>query len=87
MTQDELIRMAQKAGLTDPDLGECVTDYGDATDGVLRFAKLVAAAKHKQWHGLTEEEKVNVAINCGCADVAWMDFADAIEAKLKEKNA
>ena len=41
----------------------------------------------REWVGLTESEKVNVALNCGCADVAWMDFADAIEAKLKEKNA
>jgi hypothetical protein len=40
----------------------------------------------RQWQGLTQAEKVNVAIDCGCADVAWMDFADAIEAKLKEKN-
>jgi hypothetical protein len=40
----------------------------------------------RQWQGLTEAEKVNVAIDCGCADGAWMDFADAIEAKLKEKN-
>lgn len=41
----------------------------------------------RKWEPLTEAEKVNVAIACGCADVAWMDFADAIEAKLKEKNA
>lgn len=40
----------------------------------------------RQWQGLTEAEKVNVALECGCADVAWMDFADAIEAKLREKN-
>lgn len=41
----------------------------------------------RQWQGLTDAEKVNVAISCGCADVAWVDFADAIEAKLREKNA
>ena len=43
-------------------------------------------AQPEQWVGLTEAEKVNVAIDCGCADVAWMDFADAIEAKLRDKN-
>lgn len=48
--------------------------------------ELRAALKQRQWQGLTEAEKVNVAIKCGCADVAWMDFADAIEAKLKAKN-
>jgi hypothetical protein len=47
MTRDDIIRMAQKAGLTDPDLGECVTDYGDATEGVLRFAELVADAERE----------------------------------------
>ena len=41
----------------------------------------------RQWQGLTEAEKVNVAISCGCADVAWIDFADAIEARLREKNS
>ena len=41
----------------------------------------------RQWQGLTKAEKVNVVIDCWCADVAWMDFADAIEAKLKEKNS
>lgn len=32
MTRDDIIRIAREVGLTDPDLGECVTDYGDATD-------------------------------------------------------
>ena len=41
----------------------------------------------RQWQGLTETEQVQVAIDCGCADVAWLAFARAIEAKLKEKNA
>ena len=45
-----------------------------------------AIEQPRQWQNLTEFEKVNIAIDCGCADVAWMDFADAIEAKLKEKN-
>ena len=48
--------------------------------------ELVSTPRPRQWQGLTEAEKVNVAIDCGCADVAWMDFADAIEAKLREKN-
>lgn len=50
------------------------------------LALRAAIEQPRQWQGLTEAEKVNVAIDCGCADVAWMDFADAIEAKLKEKN-
>lgn len=57
---------------------------GITTDGQTLNVPFYAAPR--QWQGLTEAEKVNVAIDCGCADVAWMDFADAIEAKLKEKN-
>jgi len=49
--------------------------------------ELVSTPLPRQWQGLTEAEKVNVAIECGCADVAWMGFADAIEAKLKAKNS
>lgn len=41
----------------------------------------------REWVGLTEAEAVQIAIDCGCVDVAWLVFARAIEAKLKEKNA
>ncbi len=44
MTRDDIILMAREVGLTDPDLGECVTDYGDATDCVLRFFSKAYAA-------------------------------------------
>jgi chromosome segregation ATPase len=46
----------------------------------------VPAPPRREWVRLAEAEKVQVAIDCGCADVAWMEFADAIEIKLKEKN-
>ena len=47
MTREEIIRLAREAGLIDPDLGECVTDFGDATDSILRFSALVAAAERE----------------------------------------
>lgn len=47
MIRDDIILMAREAGLTDPVLGECVTDYGDATESVLRFAALVASAERE----------------------------------------
>ena len=53
----------------------------------LREALDATTPPRREWVGLTEAEKVNVAIACGCADVAWMDFADAIEANLREKNS
>lgn len=59
--------------------------FAEMLDEIQRLRAELKQAK-RQWQGLTEAEKVNVAIKCGCADVAWMDFADAIEAKLKAKN-
>ena len=63
----------------------CVTDNpADFTD---QHKALPLYTAPRQWQGLTEAEKVNVATSCGCADVAWIDFADAIEARLREKNS
>ena len=55
MTQDDIIRMAREAGVTDPTLGECVTDYGDATEDLERFAALVAAAEREACAKVCEE--------------------------------
>ena len=41
----------------------------------------------REWQGLTEEERADVAVACGCASADWLDFARAVEAALKEKNA
>ena len=83
MTDRELMQRALDAMLNNPD------DISDEMFEAIRALKARLAQpdqEPRQWQGLTEAEKVNVAIDCGCADVAWMDFADAIEAKLKEKN-
>lgn len=61
---------------------------GNAFDKAMLVEAIRAKLKPEQkWVGLTETEKVNIAIGCGCADVAWMDFADAIESALKDKNS
>jgi len=55
---------------------------------VVKFAKLVAE-KERTWVGLTDEEQsflynqVNQTVS---GKPFWVKFADAIEAKLKEKN-
>ena len=60
--------------------------------GAFDRAMLIEAVQAKlepeprPWVGLTETEKVNIALSCGCADVAWMTLADAIERALREKN-
>lgn len=47
MTRDDIIRMAHASRLTDPDLGDWMTDYGDAEDAIIKFAALVAAAERE----------------------------------------
>ena len=54
---------------------------------VQNWQQALASQQPREWVGLTEAEAVQVAIDCGCLDVAWLVFARAIEAKLKEKNA
>jgi hypothetical protein len=40
----------------------------------------------REWVGLTDEERIKVAIDCGAMDAGWLVFLEAVEAKLKEKN-
>jgi len=40
----------------------------------------------KPWVGLTDEEQSQVAWSCGAMSADWLEFARAIETKLKEKN-
>ena len=43
--------------------------------------------KKRPWRGLTEEEHMQLAEEWGCMSADWVFYADAIERKLKEKNA
>ncbi len=71
--------------VNDPNSWVTVADGGKpAREAITALRERLA--QPNQWQGLTEAEKVNVALECGCADVAWIDLADAIEAKLKTKN-
>ena len=55
MTRDDIIRMAHASRLTDPDLGDWMTDYGDAEDAIMKFAALVAAAEREVCAKVCEE--------------------------------
>ena len=41
----------------------------------------------REWIGLTDEEAMQICVDCGCMSEDWLTLLDAIEAKLKEKNA
>ena len=66
-------------------VAECVT-----VDELERFAQIAisqyVASQRKEWQGLTDEEQNQVAWSCGAMSADWLEFARAIEAKLKEKN-
>jgi hypothetical protein len=40
----------------------------------------------REWHGLTDEERMELAIKTGAMTADWLPFMEAVEAKLKEKN-
>ena len=44
------------------------------------------SSEKREWVGLTDEEHYALADKAGCMSADWIDFARAIEAKLKEKN-
>lgn len=44
------------------------------------------APPKREWQGLTDEEQGQVAWSCGSMSADWMEFARAIEEKLKGKN-
>jgi hypothetical protein len=44
------------------------------------------ALAQRTWVGLTDEEAMQICVDCGCLSEDWLTLLDAIEAKLKEKN-
>jgi len=82
VTQDEIIAMAIQAGMA-----EEIAAFNIPI--IEAFAKLVAAKALAQrtWVGLTDEEIKTICLENGW-DSSWQSlrFAQAIEAKLKQKN-
>ena len=40
-----------------------------------------------KWVGLTNAERLNIAVACGAMDANWIDLAREIEDALMEKNS
>jgi hypothetical protein len=76
----DVIEAAIKAGDWQVD-GACDPDY------VLEALRARLAQPERKWQGLTDEEQAQVAWSCGAMSADWLEFAQAIEAKLKEKNS
>jgi hypothetical protein len=86
MTKDEVLKLALESGFAFDSLGGTYTT-GSLNKNLEAFANLVAAHK-REWVGLTEEEAQQTFKRHNCditKDLAGI-LAQAIEAKLKEKN-
>lgn len=70
MTSDNVYKLIEDNGLT---------LHGD----IEHFAALI---KQRTWVGLTEQEHIELAIECGCLSADWLFYGAALERKIKEKN-
>jgi hypothetical protein len=50
------------------------------------FARQYTTPPQRTWVGLTDEEAMQICIDCGCMSEDWLMLLDAIEAKIKDKN-
>jgi hypothetical protein len=74
----ELIeRLAKEAGLTDPDLGPWMIDYGSSEDSIRKFARLVAEECAKECDSMADKPGTN-RLQQLALDLA----ADSIRAKF-----
>ncbi len=72
----DIIEMAKQSGLTAPDLGDRVIDYGYAKDEIRKFAALIAEECAEIVDDLRHEDANR------CCNIALEDAADAIRAKF-----
>lgn len=55
MSKQLIRQMAEKAGLTDPDLGPWMTDYGDSENEICKLVAMVAEECAKVAEATTEQ--------------------------------
>jgi hypothetical protein len=62
---------------------ETMNTVGDGSNGY----PITPIRLKKEWVGLTDEERIQVAIDSGCMSADWINVVEAVEAILKEKNS
>jgi len=78
MNREDVLRMAREAGLTDPDLGDWMTDYGHSEVAIKKFAAAIRSATKEEDAGICEQEATFSGE--GKKDAAALNCADAIRA-------
>jgi hypothetical protein len=56
-------------------------------EAAMRMKAVSATVEKRGWVGLTDEEAMQICVDCGCLSEDWLVLLEAIEAKLKEKNS
>ena len=54
MNVKSILKLAEITGVTDKDLGLGITDYGDSTMDLIKFAKAIAAAERESCVAICE---------------------------------
>ena len=72
---EELLREEYERGFIDGMQKQMQSSVDKAVNGMTR-----------QWVGLTDEERMELAVQTGAMTADWLPFMEAVEAKLKDKN-
>jgi imidazole glycerol phosphate synthase subunit HisF len=60
-------------------------ERGDFYEG-FKESMVTEFKPRREWIGLTEQEHIEIAIECGCMSADWIFYGATVERKLKEKN-
>ena len=72
---------------TCPNCGKMAGLHGSVLQGCMcQYSMNAPTPPQRAWVGLTDEEIKEVANSCVWSETYHVDFSQAIEAKLKEKN-
>lgn len=52
----------------------------------MSFAAQELVRPKREWQGLTDNERMELAVKTGAMSADWLPFMEAVEKKLKEKN-
>lgn len=71
----------------EPEADICCQDFEHCNRSCTPRGQWLAQKEaQREWQGLTEQEHMQIAIDCGCASADWVFYGAAVERKLKEKN-
>lgn len=59
---------------------------GDLSDIEAATDAIDAALAKPDWVYLTDQEHVDIAIECGCLGADWVFYGAVLERRIKEKN-